>query len=85
MHVALLPLAERMAEGNGHIGDAQLDLLLEEGAAIRGGLDDPGEIHITLQDLGVIWEVSSGVWELGIPSFAEHILERARASDERSR
>jgi len=78
VHTALLPLAERMTEGNGHIGDAQLDLLLEEGAAIRGGLDDPGEIRIALQDLGVIWEVSSGVWELGIPSFAEHVLERAR-------
>lgn len=76
VHPALRPLATWMAEGNGRIGDAELDSLLEEGAAARGGLNDPGKIHITLQDLGVIWEVSSGVWEMGIPSFAEHILRR---------
>lgn len=76
IHAALRPLAERMAEHGGRIGDPELDSLLEEGAAARGGLDDPGRIHIALQDLGVIWEVSSGVWEMGIPSFADHILER---------
>ena len=78
VHAALRPLAERMAEHDGRIGDAELDSLLEQSAAAaaRGGLDDPGKIHIALQDLGVIWEVSSGVWEMGIPSFAEHILQR---------
>lgn len=78
VHAALRPLAERMTGGEGRIGDADLDRLLEEGAAIRGGLDDPGTIRISLQNLGVIWEVSSGIWEMGIPSFAEHVLQRAR-------
>lgn len=78
VHAALRPLAERMTGGKGRIGDAELDRLLEEGAAIRGGLDDPGTIRISLQDLGVIWEVSSGIWEMGIPSFAEHVLQRTK-------
>lgn len=78
VHAALRPLAERMTGGEGRIGDAELDRLLEEGAAIRGGLDDPGAIRIALQDLDVIWEVSSGIWEMGIPSFAEHVLQRTR-------
>ena len=76
VHAVLPPLAEWMAEADGRIGDAKLDSLLEQSAGARGGLDDPGKIHIALQDLGVIWEVSSGVWEMGIPSFAEHILRR---------
>ena len=76
VHAALRPLAEEMTEHKGRLGDTELDSLLEQCAAARGGLDDPGKIHIALQDLGVIWEVSSGVWEMGIPSFAEHILQR---------
>ena len=81
VQAALRPLAERMAEREGRLGDAELDSLLEECAAARGGLDDPGKVHIALQDLGVIWEVSSGVWEMGIPSFAQHILQRTENAE----
>ena len=76
VHGVLRPLAERMTERNGRIGDAELDSLLTRSAGAPGDLADPGKIQIALQDLGVIWEVSSGVWEMGIPSFAEHILRR---------
>ena len=77
VHRALQPLAEWMTEGAGQIADRELDDLLEQVAAERGGLDDAGAIHIALQDLGVIWEASSGVWEMGIPSFADHVLKRS--------
>ena len=76
VHAVLRPLAEWMTECDGRIGDAELDSLLEQSAVAPSGLKHPGKIHIALQDLGVIWEVSSGVWEMGIPSFAEHIRQR---------
>ena len=74
-HAALRPLAERMLEAGGRIADGDLDAVLA-GAAARQGLDDPGPLYVALQDLGVIWEVSPGVWEMGIPSFARHVLDR---------
>ena len=33
-----------------------------------------------LQDLGIVWETSSAVWELGIPSFADYVLRRTGKS-----
>ena len=36
------------------------------------------ELLDTLRDLGVVWEASPGVWEMGIPSFADFVLRRAR-------
>ena len=38
---------------------------------------DPSSLLVTLRDLGVVWETASGVWEMGIPSFADYILRRS--------
>ena len=76
VHGALRPLAERMTRSGGRIGDAELDALMQAAAAAGDGLADAGALHVALQDLGVVWEASSGVWEMGIPSFAEHVLRR---------
>ena len=75
-HGALRPLAERMTRSGERIGDAELDALMQEAAAAGDGLAEAGALHVALQDLGVVWEASSGVWEMGIPSFAEHGLRR---------
>ena len=75
-HGALRPLAARMIGSGGRIGDAELDALMKEAAAAADGPEDPGALQIALQDLGMVWEVSSGVWEMGIPNFAEHVLRR---------
>ena len=34
-----------------------------------------------LEDLGMTWETSPGRWELGLPSFARHVIERQAVSD----
>ena len=41
---------------------------------------DRSSLLITLRDLGVVWETASGVWEMGIPSFADYILRRRRSA-----
>lgn len=76
VHEALRPLAERMTRSGERIGDAELDELIQEAAAAGDGLADAGALHVALQDLGVVWEASSGVWEMGIPSCTEHVLRR---------
>ena len=71
---ALRPLARLVAEHDGRLTDSQLDLLL-------GRLADDGVVpfdDLTLEqelsDLGVLWEARAGVWEMGIPSFADYLL-----------
>lgn len=73
---ALGPLARHVAEHDGRLTDSQLDLLL-------GQLADDGVVpfdNLTLEqelsDLGVLWEARAGVWEMGIPSFADYLLRR---------
>ncbi len=71
---ALLPLASLFRERSGGVGDAEIEALLDR-------VDIPGDGHwialrTSLLDLGVLWEVSPGVWEMGIPSFAEHVIRR---------
>ena len=72
----LVPLASLFVEGGGILGDRKLEPPLKR-VAERG--DFPGHwtrLREELEDLGVIWETSTGRWEMGIPSFAQHVLER---------
>lgn len=72
VHRALAPLAERVAERNGRLDDAALDDVLVQAA----GSGSAADLRHTLKDLGVLWEARPAVWEMGIPSFADHILNR---------
>ena len=74
---ALRPLARRFAEQEGRrLTESQLETLLR-----RFG-DDPAvsmdglALEQELSDLGVVWSVRAGAWEMGIPSFADYLLRR---------
>lgn len=72
----LLPLASGFVESGGVLGDRELEPPLQE-MAERG--EFPGHwtgLREELEDLGLIWETSTGRWEMGIPSFAQHVIER---------
>ncbi len=79
----LLPLASGFVENGGILGDRELEPTLRQ-TVERGGF--PGHwtrLREELEDLGVIWETATGRWEMGIPSFAQHVIERTggRGSD----
>ncbi len=74
---ALAPLARLFAEHGGELDDPSLDAFLLETAAPDAFPLDEVALLDTLRDLGVIWEATPGVWELGIPSFADFVLRRA--------
>ena len=75
---ALAPLAALFAKRGGRLDDPGLDAgLLEIAAPDSFPLDEVALLD-TLRDLGVVWEASPGVWEMGIPSFADFVLRRAR-------
>ena len=76
----LRPLALTLTEGGGRVGNRALTALLERSAS--GKPDDGGgwvSLRARLEELGVLWEVCPGQWEMGIPSFARHILDREEA------
>ena len=80
---ALAPLAALFTKRGGRLDDPALDEgLLEIAAADSFPLDEVALLD-TLRDLGVVWEASPGVWELGIPSFADFVLRRARPPAQR--
>ena len=74
---ALRPLAQLVVRHGGRLGDEEFEALLEEIAARESVPFDPASLLVTLRDLGVVWEVAPDVWEMGIPSFADHILGRS--------
>ena len=78
---ALAPLADRMVRRDGRLGDHELRELLGEIAGLESVLFDPASLLVTLRDLGVVWETASGVWEMGIPSFADYILRRSGGTE----
>ena len=76
VEAALKPLALLFAEHGGRVPhDAFTQILrrVSEGDSIP--LDDL-ELRQELTDLGVVWSVRNGVWEMGIPSFADYLLRR---------
>ena len=74
---ALVPLADLATRRGGRLGEKELMALLREIAAWESVPFDRSSLLITLRDLGVVWETASGVWEMGIPSFADYILRRS--------
>ncbi len=77
---ALAPLADRILRRGGRLGDGELMPLLREIAARKSVPLDWVSLLARLRDLGVVWETSSAVWEMGIPSFADYLLLRTRGS-----
>ena len=75
---ALAPLGALFAKHGGRLDDPVLDAGLVEIAAPDSFPLDEAALLNTLRDLGVVWEASPGVWEMGIPSFADFVLRRAR-------
>ena len=73
---ALAPLADRMVRRDGRLGDHEFRELLGEIAGLESVPFDSASLLLTLRDLGVVWETASGVWEMGIPSFADYTLRR---------
>ena len=73
VHRALRPLAALVRARGGRLGDDDLDEFLAAAPVPVGET----ELLDTLSDLGVLWEAEPSVWEMGIPSFADHILERS--------
>lgn len=73
VHRALGPLAALVRARGGRLGDDDLDEFLATAPVPVGET----ELLDTLSDLGVLWEAEPSVWEMGIPSFADHILERS--------
>ena len=75
---ALEPLASLFANRKGQLPQLELlERLVEIAAPDSFPLDEVALLD-TLRDLGVVWEASPGVWEMGIPSFADFVLRHAR-------
>ena len=72
VHRALRPLAALVAQRDGQLDDDALDTFLGRSSGPEG----EGHLLDTLKDLGVLWQTEPGVWEMGIPSFADHLLAR---------
>ena len=78
---ALEPVAAAFREREGRIASAVLEARLREIAARDSVPLDAASLRNTLRNLGIAWRVSPGVWELGIPSFADFVLRRAHAPE----
>lgn len=74
---ALGPIAKLMRDQRGRVDDRDLQKTLQLIAKRDSMLLDRASLLTTLRDLGIVWEASSGVWEMGIPSFADYVLRRA--------
>ena len=72
----LKPLARLFSENDGQVTESQLESLLrtlvDEGKVPYDDL----ALEQELADLGVVWSIRPGVWEPGIPSFADYLLRR---------
>ena len=75
---ALEPLATLFVDRKGRLPQFELRERLVEIAAPDSFPLDEVALLDTLRDLGVVWEASPGVWEMGIPSFADFVLRHAR-------
>ena len=72
----LKPLARLFAEHEGRVShDAFKGFLRRVSSEDSIPLDDL-DLRRELSDLGVVWSTRSGLWEMGIPSFADYLLHR---------
>lgn len=69
----LLPLAGRLRDSGGRLGEPELQTFLTDAVAHRSLSMDEDRLLKTLSDLGVLWRTPAG-WEMGIPSFADYVL-----------
>ena len=74
------PLASLFAERGPQVRDAALRDSLEELARTAGSGGTWTSLRSALLELGLLWEASPGVWEIGVPSFARYILDRAASA-----
>ncbi len=73
VHRALGPLAALVRQRGGRLDDDDLDEFVAMAPVPVGET----KLLDTLSDLGVLWEAEPSVWEMGIPSFTDHILGRS--------
>ena len=73
----LEPLANLFQRSGGTVRHPELREMLDERAGPGGRPADRTALLDVLGDLGILWETAPRVWELGIPSFADHILRHA--------
>ena len=73
---ALKPLALLFDEHDGHLTEARFEAFLHRFADSDEVPFDAPSLREKLCDLGVVWAERPGVWEMGIPSFADYLLRR---------
>ena len=73
---ALGPVAALLGESGGPVADSRLKPVLRSLAAGPSLPFDDIALKQELSDLGVLWSPRPGVWEMGIPSFADYLLRR---------
>ena len=73
---ALKPLASRFVSRGGQLGSSEFTDLVDEMARAHALPFDGLTLENEIVDLGIVWRVAPGVWELGIPSFGQHVLDR---------
>ena len=74
---ALKPLARLFAESEGRVTESRLESLLRTVVGEGAVPFEEMALEQELSDLGVVWSVHPGIWEMGIPSFADYLLRRA--------
>ena len=72
----LKPLALLFDEHDGHLTEARFEAFLHRFADSDETPFDAPALREKLCDLGVVWAERPGVWEMGIPSFADYLLRR---------
>ena len=72
----LRPLADLLSKHGGSVPDTPLMALLERFAGEDSIPFDDISLKQELSDLGVLWSLRAGVWEMGIPSFADYVIRR---------
>ena len=75
----LVPLSAALGDRNGRIGELEIGPLLADLAARHSLPGDGNWLLDTLSAVDVLWQRGAGGWEMGIPSFGDHVLALAAA------
>ena len=76
IEAVLQPLARLFGEHDGRVPHSALKTRLREFSESGSVPLDDLALRQELSDLGVVWSAEPGVWEMGIPSFADYLLRR---------
>ncbi len=80
IHAALRPLASSIKAADGGLREGALEVVLAGAARRCAGAFESAQLWSHLEDLGILWEIRDAIWEIGIPSFGDYVLDRdARA------